>query len=172
MESTKNEKKKLSKGKKALIIILAIIAAIVIGELISINWHSNPENIVKYETDNPHIVDSDLPLVSAHRSGGGIAPEETMMAFKNCAENPGFDVDIFEFDLHITKDDVLVLLHMIRLTEHQTAKRFSAARMFARRSLPMTSFVRLTWAQNLRMRTATCHMPNWKTMPFRTSFAF
>ena len=31
MESTKNEKKKLSKGKKALIIILAIIAAIVIG---------------------------------------------------------------------------------------------------------------------------------------------
>ena len=95
MESTKNEKKKLSKGKKALIIILAIIAAIVIGELISINWHSNPENIVKYETDNPHIVDSDLPLVSAHRSGGGIAPEETMMAFKNCAENPGFDVDIF-----------------------------------------------------------------------------
>ena len=47
MESTKSEKKKLSKGKKALIIILAIIAAIVIGELISINWHSNPENIVK-----------------------------------------------------------------------------------------------------------------------------
>ena len=90
---------------------MAIIAAIVIGELISINWHSNPENIVKYETDNPHIVDSDLPLVSAHRSGGGIAPEETMMAFKNCAENPGFDVDIFEFDLHITKDDVLVLPH-------------------------------------------------------------
>lgn len=111
MESTKSEKKKLSKGKKALIITMAIIAAIVIGELISINWHSNPENIVKYETDNPHIVDSDLPLVSAHRSGGGIAPEETMMAFKNCAENPGFDVDIFEFDLHITKDDVLVLLH-------------------------------------------------------------
>ena len=104
-------KKKLSKEKRSLIIILAIIAAIVIGELISINWHSNPENIVKYETDNPHIVDSDLPLVSAHRSGGGIAPEETMMAFKNCAENPGFDVDIFEFDLHITKDDVLVLLH-------------------------------------------------------------
>ena len=69
-------KEKLSKGKKALIIILAIIAAIVIGELISINWHSNPENIVKYETDNPHIVDSDLPLVSAHRAVAELHPKK------------------------------------------------------------------------------------------------
>ncbi len=111
MEITKSEKKKLSKGKKALLIIALIIAALVIGELISVNWHSNPKNIVKYETDNPHIVSGDYPLVSAHRSGGGIEPEETMMAFKNCAESPDFDVDTFEFDLHITKDEVLVLLH-------------------------------------------------------------
>ena len=34
-----------------------------------------------------------------------------MMAFKNCAENDNFSIDVFEFDLHITKDNVLVLLH-------------------------------------------------------------
>lgn len=33
------------------------------------------------------------------------------MAFKNCAENDSFSIDVFEFDLHITKDNVLVLLH-------------------------------------------------------------
>lgn len=33
------------------------------------------------------------------------------MAFRNCAENQDFHVDIFEFDLHITKDGVLILLH-------------------------------------------------------------
>lgn len=59
---------------------------------------------------NPYIV-ADNSLVSAHRSGGEIAPENTMMAFKNCVESEDFDVDIFEFDLHITKDGKLILLH-------------------------------------------------------------
>ena len=34
-----------------------------------------------------------------------------MMAFENCVNNPDFNVDVFEFDLHITKDEQLVLLH-------------------------------------------------------------
>ena len=50
-------------------------------------------------------------MISAHRAGAGIAPEETLRAFRACADNIGFDVDFLEFDLHITKDDVLVLLH-------------------------------------------------------------
>ena len=33
------------------------------------------------------------------------------MAFRYCVEQEGFEIDVFEFDLHITKDDVLVLLH-------------------------------------------------------------
>lgn len=33
------------------------------------------------------------------------------MAFKNCLQPDKFEIDIFEFDLHITKDNVLVLLH-------------------------------------------------------------
>lgn len=34
-----------------------------------------------------------------------------MLAFKNCLGDTGFNIDVFEFDLHITKDNQLVLLH-------------------------------------------------------------
>ncbi|MFR5876635.1 MAG: glycerophosphodiester phosphodiesterase family protein [Eubacterium sp.] len=105
------EKKKTGIGKKILCIILAIILAFIVGDIISVNWHSNPDNIKTYETDNKYINTTGSPYVSAHRSGGGIEPEESMVAFRNCIENPDFNVDVFEFDLHITKDNVLVLLH-------------------------------------------------------------
>lgn len=64
----------------------------------------------KKDLTNPYITGG-RALVSAHRSGGGIAPENTMKAFKNCIESPNFNVDMFEFDLHITKDEKLILLH-------------------------------------------------------------
>ena len=70
---------------------------------------SDPADLISYETDNTHI--GEKTYISAHRSGAGIMPEETMMAFKSCVEATDFAVDYFEFDLHITKDDVLVLLH-------------------------------------------------------------
>lgn len=106
------EKKKGKKGLKIfLTVLLSVIAVIVVCEVISCNYHSKPESIVEYECSNPYIVSTGTPQVSAHRSGGGIMPEETMKAFRNCAENAEFSVDIFEFDLHITKDNILVLLH-------------------------------------------------------------
>ncbi len=108
---TTKAKKKMSAGKIIGCIILGIILAFVIGEIVSINWHSDPDNIKTYESSNRYINTSGTPYVSAHRSGGGIEPEESMLAFRNCIENPDFNVDAFEFDLHITKDNVLVLLH-------------------------------------------------------------
>lgn len=60
---------------------------------------------------NPHISVDGKTLVSAHRSGGDIAPENTLAAFKNCIESEEFNVDIYEFDLHITADGKLILLH-------------------------------------------------------------
>ncbi len=59
---------------------------------------------------NPYI--QQKPLISAHRAGRNIAPENTMAAFKACMENNNeYSVDILEFDLHITKDKKLILLH-------------------------------------------------------------
>ncbi len=103
----------MKKGMKIFLSVLSVILVIVIALgacILSIyNTVSDPSEIVKYETTNPAITGE--TLVSAHRSGSGIAPEETMMAFKNCVNSETFKTDIFEFDLHITKDNVLVLLH-------------------------------------------------------------
>lgn len=102
-------KPKKKKGLIALAVIIAIIVALALVANIAGNHRSDPAKIESYNTNNPYILEN--TDISGHRSGGGIAPEETMMAFKNCAENGEFSINVFEFDLHITKDDVLVLLH-------------------------------------------------------------
>ena len=50
-------------------------------------------------------------MLSGHRAGGGIAPENTMMALRNCVQSDDYQLDIFEFDIHLTADGVPVLLH-------------------------------------------------------------
>ncbi len=98
---------------KAIIIIISvllILTAVLFGAMkLSSAYRSDPEKVIKYETDNPYI--NEGTDISAHRIGAGIAPEQTLMAIKNCVEDTAFGVDVFEFDLHITKDGVLVLLH-------------------------------------------------------------
>lgn len=93
-----------------ILLALAILAVLINLTLVLMYRHrSSPDRIVRYETTNPFITGS--TQVSAHRAGGGIMPEETMMALKNCTQDVDFSIDVFEFDLHLTKDDVLVLLH-------------------------------------------------------------
>lgn len=103
------EKTKKKNGIKIFAIVFSVIVILVILLNILGSYKSNPKNIKDYQTKNPYITTQ--TEISGHRSGGGIAPEETLMAFKNCAENSEFTIDVFEFDLHITKDNVLVLLH-------------------------------------------------------------
>ena len=47
-------------------------------------------------------------LVIAHRGGGLLAPEETMVAFQNAAT---LGVDVLELDVHATSDGVVVCMH-------------------------------------------------------------
>lgn len=63
------------------------------------------------QNENKYIVGNNKPLISAHRAGGSLAPEETLLAFEKCMEPTNYKVDIVEFDLHITKDGELILLH-------------------------------------------------------------
>ena len=107
---------KLKKGwQKALAVIGIILACIVLlfGALLLVMTrdYSGKDPIAGDPSVNSHIVELGSTQVSAHRSGGGIAPENTMMAFKNCIESADFTIDIFEYDLHLTKDKELVLLH-------------------------------------------------------------
>ncbi len=48
------------------------------------------------------------PPVIAHRGGGGLAPENTLAAFRNAA---GLGVDGIEFDVQRSKDGYLVVFH-------------------------------------------------------------
>ena len=89
------------------ILALAIVLIVVPSVIGKISDGKAPD---KAEITNPYITD-EKALVSAHRSGKDIAPENTMAAFQYCIETEDFNVDIFEFDLHITKDGKLILLH-------------------------------------------------------------
>ena len=92
---------------KVFLSLVVLILIVFLLWLLQYFHKSNPKNRIIYETTNTDIYQD--TRISAHRSGAGVYPEETMLAFEACLNN--FNVDYFEFDLHITKDDVLILLH-------------------------------------------------------------
>ncbi|GGA97658.1 glycerophosphodiester phosphodiesterase [Macrococcus hajekii] len=55
----------------------------------------------------PYFMDR-APYVFAHRGGMKLAPESTMAAFKEAA---ALEVDGFEIDIRVTKDDQIVVFH-------------------------------------------------------------
>ena len=64
------------------------------------------------DSTNPYIREYLDPDISAHRSGAGIAPQNTLMAFENIIEQgDSLGVDTLEFDVQITADGELILLH-------------------------------------------------------------
>ena len=111
--SKKNNKKSGSKIIKIIVSTIASLLALLIVVMLgatALCYASAGEKPKAEQMTNPFIT-TDKALVSAHRSGADIAPENTMMAFQYCVETEDFNVDVFEFDLHITKDNKLILLH-------------------------------------------------------------
>ena len=103
-----------NKTKRTILRIFAALLSvmiIIVGSLLLLITHKWPESYKAYETNNHNITEYGRTFVSAHRSGGGIFPENTMMAFEGCINSDSFKTDIFEFDLHITGDDELIILH-------------------------------------------------------------
>lgn len=49
------------------------------------------------------------PLLIAHRGGAGLAPENTLAAFRQAVDV--WDVDMLEMDVHATRDGRIVVLH-------------------------------------------------------------
>lgn len=98
------------------------------------------------DSDNPYISEYLDPDVSAHRSGAGIAPQNTLMAFENIIANADtVNVDTLEFDVQITKDGELVLLHDLTLDGTS-----NAAEVFGRENVFVSS-VNFEDAQALNM---------------------
>ena len=104
------KKRKAKKRAKRVVAVIIVVFALLIAFPVTLCKTSPGEEAKAENITNPYITEKNA-LVSAHRSGKDIAPENTMKAFRHCIESEDFDVDIYEFDLHITKDGKLILLH-------------------------------------------------------------
>ncbi len=117
---------KSEKGKKIFSVILkaisillicaALIALLVFGlyKLVTYQWKDEP---VSYPTTNKYITELGDPMVSAHRAGRRLFPQGTLMAFEGCVNSETFEADVFEFDLRLTADEKLIILHDDTLDE-------------------------------------------------------
>ena len=89
--------------KKVLKILGGLVAMIATVWLVIFLWpvKARPERAF-YRAEDPEV------LVIAHRGGRGLAPEGTMAAFDQAVS---LGVDVLEFDIHLTKDGHLVVIH-------------------------------------------------------------
>ncbi|MCR4660849.1 MAG: hypothetical protein K5765_02475 [Clostridia bacterium] len=118
-------KRKVNRKALAIsLIIVGILLLVLVLNAVILPLTANYYRPVKEKSTyaNPHF--SENTLLSAHRAGGGEKPEETMSAFKLCLTDSTFQADILEFDLHITKDGELVLLHDDTLDRTSNAVEF------------------------------------------------
>ena len=109
----------MKKAKKILIVLLIILAGLATAVLsvmkIAGNHRSDPADIISYKTNHPFI--TGRTELIAHRFGAGIAPEESMLAIDTCLTREDIAMDIFEFDLRLTKDGHAVVFHDKTLDE-------------------------------------------------------
>ncbi len=99
------------------IVLLSVIALAVLLVLVMflLRGLSNIARVDEKDimpSDNPYIVEG--TLISAHRAGRKLAPENTIAAFSRCfalMEENNYEIDTLEFDLQLTSDGYLVLLH-------------------------------------------------------------
>lgn len=91
-----------------------VAAVMLIPILLTMGEGGDPNAIAEAYPDstNPYITEHLDPDISAHRSGAGLAPQNTLMAFENIIANQAeIPVDMLEFDVQATKDGELVLMH-------------------------------------------------------------
>ncbi len=122
MKKTKEKKKSclIIRIIKALLIILVALGLLVFGlyKLITYQWQDEPET---YPATNDYITDLGETMIMAHRAGRRLFPQGTMMAFEGCVNSESFETDIFEFDVRLTKDEKLIILHDDTLDEVSNA---------------------------------------------------
>jgi len=105
----------LSRRARKVLLTIGIVILVLILLAATLFWavtrRTNTPPVGTDGADNPMITSLGTMMLSGHRAGGGIAPENTMMALKNCVESDAYELDIFEFDIHLTADGIPVLLH-------------------------------------------------------------
>ncbi len=143
---------------KTVVLVVAIIPMIA---TMCLPGNPNTPVMVNAEAENPYITGYPGTEVSAHRSGAGIAPQNTLMAFEYVLEeNETLGVDIFEFDVRITADGELVLLH--NKTYDETS---NAVEAFGRKNLSVSE---LTYEEAYEvLNLGENFTPDGETYPYR-----
>lgn len=103
----------------------AVAVVMLIPIMLTMGDAGDPNTPVENYPDstNPYITDYLDPDIAAHRSGAGLAPQNTLMAFENIIEQADtLGVDTLEFDVQITKDGELVLLHNLTYDDTSNAE--------------------------------------------------
>ena len=95
---------------------LALITSLQRGDLGTASYFPQPQSAFMARS-------AGMPLVAAHRTGKGNAPENTLMALE-AAVAAGDEVDMFEIDIQITSDGELVLYHSLYLDENSDAAEY------------------------------------------------
>ncbi|MBQ3111508.1 MAG: phosphatase PAP2 family protein [Firmicutes bacterium] len=103
----------LSRGHRARNILIALLVLVLLfaGLFWAVTRDTTAAPIATDDAANPLITPLGVTMLSGHRAGGGIAPENTLMALQNCVTSEAYQLDIFEFDFHLTADNIPVLLH-------------------------------------------------------------
>ena len=108
---------------KGILITLVVLAVLVFGfyKLITHQWQDKPES---YDTTNQYVTELGDTMILAHRAGRRLFPQGTMMAFEGCINSETFKTDFFEFDVRVTKDEKLIILHDDTLDEVSNATEY------------------------------------------------
>lgn len=93
------------------VIAVAVCAALLLFIYALISGLFIPKKIRDVPKNTSPLFADDKAQIGAHRAGAGIAPENTPLAFDICLNSESFEVRELEFDLHLTKDDKLIILH-------------------------------------------------------------
>lgn len=102
----------LTMVKKVYHVAVLIVALVPLLLTMGLDDSARKEIIANEEATNPHIVSYGEMEISAHRSGAGIAPQNTLMAFEEVLkQNDKYGVDTYEFDVQVTKDGKLIIMH-------------------------------------------------------------
>jgi len=121
-------------------IVIAFVLLIPFVATLSEDNSSDWEIYVNESGTNPYITEYGQVDIAAHRGGGGNAPQNTMMAIETLVkEKKNTGADIAEFDVQLTKDGKLVLIHDLTYDNLSDATEF-----FGRENISVNS---LTYEQ-------------------------
>lgn len=146
----KQKLRKFFKRRKKLRIAIIVILIIVVS-LFCLAFSSGIPKVETpdtYNGENNYIRFYEKPYISAHRAGGAIAPENTLAAFMHCMNASDYRVDILEFDLHLTKDNVLILLHDDTLDRTSNAQSYFGEKNIYAKDKLFSELKNLNMAEN------------------------